>query len=57
VPASCALPLVEAVGSGRRELSALLDAVIWVDTEAAELDRRNAARAAAGEISPENHAS
>ena len=56
VPASCPLLLVEGVGSGRRELSVLLDAVIWVETDAAELDRRNATRVAAGEISPEDHA-
>ena len=56
VPAPCALLLVEGVGSGRRELSALLDAVIWVETNPAALDRRNAARVAAGEISPDDHA-
>jgi pantothenate kinase len=56
VPASCPLLLVEGVGSGRRELSDLLDAVIWVQTDAAELHRRNAVRVAAGEISQEDHA-
>jgi hypothetical protein len=54
--ASCPLLLVEGVGSGRRELSVLLDAVIWVETDAAELDRRNATPVAAGEISPEDYA-
>jgi hypothetical protein len=56
VPASCPVLLVEGVGSGRRELSDLLDAVIWVETDAAELDRRNAFRVVAGEISPDDHA-
>ena len=56
VPASCALLLVEGVGSGRRELSGLLDAVIWVETDDAVLRRRDAARVAAGEISPADHA-
>jgi hypothetical protein len=55
-PVSCALLLVEGVGSGRRELSELLDAVIWVETGAAEPERRNASLVAAGEISPADHA-
>ena len=56
VPASCPLLLVEGVGSGRRELSGLLDAVIWVETDAAERDRRDAARVAAGETTPDDYA-
>ena len=47
--------VVEGVGSGRRELSGLLDAVIWVETDAAERDRRDAARVAAGET-PDDYA-
>jgi hypothetical protein len=56
VPASCPLLLVEGVGSGRRELSGLLDAVIWVETDAAERDRRDAVRVAAGETTPDDYA-
>ena len=56
VPASCPLLLVEGVGSGRRELSDLLDAVIWVETDAAERDRRDAARVAAGETTRDDYA-
>jgi hypothetical protein len=33
VPAGCPLLVVEGVGSGRRELAALVDALIWVQTD------------------------
>jgi hypothetical protein len=56
VPADCTLVIVEGVGSGRRELAPLLDAVVWVEAERTDIDRRNAERVAAGETTPENFA-
>jgi hypothetical protein len=47
--------VVENVGSSRRDLAHLLDAGVWVQSDLDELDRRNAVRVQAGEISPENH--
>ncbi len=47
VPAGLELVLVEGVGAGRRELAGLLDAVVWVQSDAAEAERRGIARDAA----------
>ena len=52
VPAGITLLVVEGVGSSRRALAHLLDASVWVQSDLEELDRRNAARVQAGEISP-----
>jgi hypothetical protein len=47
VPAGLELVLVEGVGAGRRELAHLLDAVVWVQSDAAEAERQGVARDAA----------
>jgi hypothetical protein len=47
VPAGLDLVLVEGVGAGRRELMHLLDAVVWVQSDAAEAERQSIARDAA----------
>ena len=57
VPAGLALLVVEGVGSSRRALAQLLDASVWVQSDLAVLERRDAARVQAGEISPAAYAS
>ena len=52
VPAGLTLLIVEGVGSSRQELAHLLDASVWVQADLDEIDRRNAVRVQAGEISP-----
>ena len=49
VPAESTLVIVEGVGAGRRDLAALVDAVVWVESPQEDIDRRNAERVAAGE--------
>jgi hypothetical protein len=44
VPAGLDLLVVEGVGAGRRELSDLVDAVVWVQSDFAEAERRGIAR-------------
>ena len=44
VPAGLDLVLVEGVGAGRRELEHLVDAVVWVQSDSAEAERRGLAR-------------
>lgn len=44
VPAGTDLLLVEGVGAGRRGLADVLDAVVWVQSDAAEAERRGIAR-------------
>lgn len=44
VPADTELVLVEGVGAGRRELRHLLDAVVWVQSDYVEAERRGIAR-------------
>ena len=44
VAAGLDLVVVEGVGAGRRELAPLLDAVLWVQSDAAEAERRGLAR-------------
>ncbi len=44
VPAGLDLLVVEGVGAGRRELAHLLDAVVWVQSDSAEAERRGIAR-------------
>ncbi|MEJ5913095.1 uridine kinase family protein [Pseudokineococcus sp. 1T1Z-3] len=44
VPAGLDLVVVEGVGAGRRELADLVDAVIWVQTDVVEAERRGIAR-------------
>jgi hypothetical protein len=56
VPAGIRLLLIEGVGSGRRALTPLLDAVIYVQCDAEVGRRRDAARVDAGEISTESYA-
>jgi hypothetical protein len=52
VPAGVTMLVVEGVGSSRPALAHLLDASVWVQSDLAELDRRNAVRVGAGEMSP-----
>jgi hypothetical protein len=51
VAAGTKLVVVEGVGAGRRELMPFVDAVIWVQSDLAESERRDAERIAAGEAS------
>lgn len=44
VPAACRLLIVEGVGAGRRELTPFVDALVWVQSDAAEARRRGIAR-------------
>lgn len=44
VPASCPLLIVEGVGAGRREVTYLVDALIWVQSDEREAERRSLAR-------------
>ncbi len=44
VPAGLDVVLVEGVGAGRRELAPLVDAVVWVQSDSAEAERRGIAR-------------
>lgn len=44
VPAGLEMVIVEGVGAGRRELAPLLDAVVWVQSDFAEAERRGLAR-------------
>jgi hypothetical protein len=50
VPAGTRVLIVEGVGATRRTLAPVLDATVWVQADAAVLERRNQARIAAGEI-------
>ncbi len=52
-PATSPLVVIEGVGVGRHLLRPFLDALVWVQTDQAEVERREAARAAAGEVSEE----
>jgi hypothetical protein len=56
VPAGASLVVIEGVGAGRRELTGLIDGVVWVQTDPEETTRRDAVRVAAGEITPSNYA-
>lgn len=44
IPAGAPLVVVEGVGAGRRSLTGLVDAVVWVQSDAAEARRRGIAR-------------
>jgi hypothetical protein len=44
VPASCPLLIVEGVGAGRHEATYLVDALIWVQSDEREAERRSLAR-------------
>jgi hypothetical protein len=44
VPASCPLLVIEGVGAGRREAAHLVDALIWVQSDLREAERRSLAR-------------
>lgn len=50
VPARTDLLVVEGVGAGRRELSEFLDAVVWVQSDFAQAERRGIARDAASAV-------
>jgi len=52
VAADSTLVIVDGVGAGRRELTPVLDAVVWVESPTDDVDRRNAERVAAGETTP-----
>jgi hypothetical protein len=56
VPAGPALLIVEGVGAGRTEVAHLLDLILYVQSDLDVAERRDAARVAAGEISPSAHA-
>ncbi|MDP9394014.1 MAG: hypothetical protein M3Q27_07040 [Actinomycetota bacterium] len=47
VPVGLELVLIEGVGAGHRELMHLLDAMVWVQSDAAEAERQGIARDAA----------
>ena len=55
VPAIAELVIVEGVGAGRRELTDLLDGVVWVQANPEVTRRRDVARIAAGEIDEESY--
>lgn len=44
VPAGCPLLIVEGVGAGRREAAHLIDALVWVQSDETEAERRSLAR-------------
>jgi hypothetical protein len=44
VPAGCPLLIIEGDGAGRREVAHLIDAVIWVQADEREAERRRLAR-------------
>jgi len=44
VPASCPLLIIEGVGAGRREAAHLVDALVWVQSDHREAERRSLAR-------------
>jgi hypothetical protein len=44
VPAGCQLLIIEGDGAGRREVAHLIDAVIWVQADEREAERRGLAR-------------
>jgi hypothetical protein len=46
VPADCPLLIIEGDGAGRREVTHLVDTLIWVQADEREAARRSAARAA-----------
>lgn len=46
VPADCSVLIVEGDGAGRREVTHLIDTLIWVQADEREAARRSAARAA-----------
>jgi hypothetical protein len=50
VPAGARALIVEGVGATRGTLAPLLDATVWVQADAAALERRNEARIARGEV-------
>ncbi len=44
VPARCPLLIIEGVGAGRLEVSDLIDALVWVQADQQEAERRSLAR-------------
>jgi hypothetical protein len=44
VPARCPLLIIEGVGAGRREAAHLVDALVWVQSDQREAERRSLAR-------------
>jgi hypothetical protein len=52
LPADASLVIVEGVGASRREIAHLLDAAVWVQSDLNAIERRNAARVAAGQTNP-----
>jgi hypothetical protein len=44
VPVACPLLMIEGVGAGRREAAYLIDALMWVQSDQAEAERRSLAR-------------
>jgi hypothetical protein len=52
LPGDASVVIVEGVGASRREIAHLLDAAVWVQSDLNAIERRNAARVAAGETNP-----
>jgi hypothetical protein len=52
VPAGTRVVFVDGVGSSRRALGPLLDAAVWVQADAGDIERRNRVKVDAGEIDP-----
>jgi hypothetical protein len=44
VPAGCPVLIIEGVGAGRSEVSGLIDALVWVQADQQEAERRSLAR-------------
>jgi hypothetical protein len=55
VPTGSRVLIVEGVGATRRTLAPVLDAAVWVQADAAVLERRNEGRIAAGETTAVDH--
>lgn len=53
--ATARLVIIEGVGSARSNLAALVDAVVWVQSDLGITEERNRVRVAAGEMEPRNY--
>ena len=56
VPVGLEVAIVEGVGAGRPELAHLLDAVVWVQSDFAEAERRGIARDVASGVNGDREA-
>lgn len=55
IPAGRTLVVVEGVGAGRRELTDLIDSLVWVQSDYAEAERRGVARDLASGVNGSAH--